>query len=123
MQIVEVREPSRRVDPPPEALSLLLRHMPLRSRLSRAGRLTRRMLRQGIRHGRPVSVVMNEINDAIAMVEGSRLVTCIECDAVLLGDEWRGRAIVRCGACGTRNGVEVPDADQQTVWSLDVPAD
>lgn len=46
----------------------------------------------------------------------------IDCDcgaALLDPSEFSGSAIVRCGLCGARWGIEVQDADSWSQWSLD----
>lgn len=42
------------------------------------------------------------------------------CGAALLDPAtWTGRAIVRCGACGSRWGIEVVDSESRSRWMLD----
>ena len=43
-----------------------------------------------------------------------------DCGAALIDPAtWRGRAIVRCGVCGSRWGVEVTGAEEWSQWGLD----
>jgi hypothetical protein len=120
MQAAQVESSRVGRDLPPDALAILLRRLPLAVRFSRSGRLMRRMIREGIRQGRAPADVLSEISDTVAALEGSSLVRCVSCEAVILSAEWRGRAVVRCGACGERMGVDIGDY-VSSVWSLDVP--
>jgi hypothetical protein len=46
--------------------------------------------------------------------------TC-SCGDVLIDVSWRGRATVRCGACGSRWGVEVVDEETESLWAISGP--
>jgi hypothetical protein len=46
--------------------------------------------------------------------------TC-SCGDVLVDVSWRGRATVRCSACGSRWGVEVVDEENESLWAVSGP--
>jgi len=43
------------------------------------------------------------------------------CGEALVDVSWRGRATVRCSACGSRWGVEVVDEETESLWAISGP--
>ncbi|MBW3614421.1 MAG: hypothetical protein KY439_03815 [Actinobacteria bacterium] len=48
---------------------------------------------------------------------------CGECGEELVDTDWRGRATVRCSACGSRWGIEVVDAETESLWAISGPSE
>jgi hypothetical protein len=46
-----------------------------------------------------------------------------DCGEPLVDADWRGRATVRCNVCGSRWGVEVIDAETESLWAINRPTD
>ena len=46
-----------------------------------------------------------------------------DCGEPLVGLDWRGRATVRCGVCGSRWGLDVRSEQEESIWGIAGPSD
>lgn len=65
---------------------------------------------------------MRWVEDRLREIEPRRKPPeCGECREELVDDAWRGRATVRCTACGSIWGVEVNDDESESQWLIEGP--
>jgi len=64
---------------------------------------------------------MRWIHDRLEELQPPRRPPACDCGETLLDVAWRGRATIRCSACGSRWGVEVIDEDTESIWRIDGP--
>lgn len=56
-------------------------------------------------------------------LEPARQPPSCDCGEVLVGVDFRGRATVRCSACGSRWGVDVVDEESESFWQISGPTE
>jgi len=76
-----------------------------------------RRLRQDQREG------MAWLEQRLKEMEPRRKPPTCDCGEALLDASWRGRATVRCSACGSRWGVQVADEESGSMWAISGPTE